>query len=445
MSTVLPHFIRAATAAECHLSEGGERRALLSKAFSFYCVNILFVLAFGRASLTSLAQIAADCGGAGAAAPSPPPLRATPPPPHEGATSSCASRFLHVLGSMYIDTSSASVFGVLVTAAFVSNATDLIDPRVLLRRALTDSAGLREPLLHAPAGDSGDGSGGDESSSDNNGGNGALPSSAPRTRRGIAEAFVAWYCSPTPHSDVFATAHDACLLAVVLCFSPLAPLVTLPGALFFAFRWAATKWNAVACVAPPAPPTFSSSPLPVHPPPLLLLPPSPASSDGRLASAAAGLMRWGAALHAASCGAFVLERGGGGARARVFAAPLLAASFLIAASEAAGSVWAGGGSAAGAARRGGPKSGREAEAARAEAAALATPQGRAALLAAAAAYGGGRPGAVAEAEEEEGGAAAEGQQVDNPCDSDAQPEATPGRLSRIASGPRARLLGDGVV
>ena len=91
MTYLLPYLFRRATQAECHLSMGGYRQALLSKSFLFNVVNVVFVLGFGRAALAALVQRARDCDWA-----------------RDNGLSECTQSFVLLLERLWIDNSVAS-------------------------------------------------------------------------------------------------------------------------------------------------------------------------------------------------------------------------------------------------------------------------------------------------------------------------------------------------
>lgn len=244
-TSVLPIFLRASTRAECHLSVGGFRQALISKSFHFNCVNILFVLAFGRAALAALAQRARDCDWA-----------------RDNGFQQCTQSFVRLLEQRWIENSVASAMGLLSTASTFSIAWGLLDYQLLLsslgRRLRLARGDLRAPLLE-------EGEGGEQE--------------LPRLLR--------WLTDPSPDALVFSQAHDLCLLTCALTFSILAPLVLLPGVLYFAFLVAAQKWKMMSSVAP-----------------------RQGAADGRLSRAAASLLRMGLLIHVLSATSFVYVRGG---------------------------------------------------------------------------------------------------------------------------------------
>jgi len=243
MTYALPYLFRRATQAECHLSLGGYQRALLLKGFSFNVLNIIFVLGFGRAALATLIQRARDCDWA-----------------HDSGLTSCTQSFVHLLERLWIDNSAVSAMAVLSVAASVSISVSLLNWRLLAAHGLryfhATRSGLNASLL--------------DFSDDMFTGSRLLS-----------------ILSATPDALVFNTAHDLCILCCALTFGILAPLVLLPGILYFVFFYAAQKWSVMS--------SGTGNCL---------------SSDGRLSRAALHTMRLVTLVHTSAAVFFLYERGG---------------------------------------------------------------------------------------------------------------------------------------
>ena len=197
MQHVLPWLLAWATRRERHLSAGSEARALLIKSVQFNTMNVLIVLAFGRAALAAALQLLLECHWAHATG------------------QECTARFMGLLRKLYVANSAAAVISLLALSIFwitleLLQWRDAV--RSLFRRIFRRSqsvAGL--PLL-------------DESERD-------------------GEAAVSLALSS---KSIFGSAYNVCIFTVALCYSTIAPLAVIPGVLYFLARCAADKWNMLA-------------------------------------------------------------------------------------------------------------------------------------------------------------------------------------------------------
>ena len=243
MTYALPYLFQRAAQAECHLSMGGYRQALLSKSFLFNVLNVVFVLGFGRAALAALVQRARDCDWA-----------------RDNGVSDCTQSFVLLLERLWIDNSVASAMGLLSIAASISIAVSLLNWRLLaahlLRQLHAARSGLDASLIDV---------------SDDM----------------YTQSRLLRWLAATPDTLVFSIARDQCMLACALTFGVLAPCVLLPGLLYFAFLYAAAKWQLMSGAAAPMP-----------------------TGDSRLSRAAVHTMRQVMLVHVTATVFLLYERGG---------------------------------------------------------------------------------------------------------------------------------------
>jgi hypothetical protein len=268
MSNALPALLAWATRLERHLSSGSEARALLIKAAAFNCLNILVLLAFGRAALAALVQRARDCDWARAGG------------------QQCTASFLHLLGQLYVTNSAAAVACLLITASTYSLALDLLQ----WRRGLRDAARALGRLCRQS------------------------PLEAQLLEVGAEDADQAAPHAPDT-SIVFLHAYNLTIFTAALCYSALAPLVLVPGCVYFLGRTFTEKWLLVASPAARRP-----------------------ASDGSLTRTAVSLLRVAALVHVTAMAGYTRGRGGTRQAAMLTALALLlllknAAAALFSASE----------------------------------------------------------------------------------------------------------------
>ena len=253
---LIPYVLERATAAEKHLTRSGAFSSLVFKEFWFFLVNLLLLLALGKAALSATAQQVRECR-----------WRQSP--------DACEFKFFKLLGDAFVATSAMSVFAFLCSCCTIGPAWELL--------ALFSWIGSRvkEKAAEAAAGGGGGGGGGgatgsagdllsllpsagaalvEDAHDDEHFDNPAFASPAPdaitaggtRGDRGLDDVRL----TPAPLARRAATkkvrpafdlpgqhAFNVTVLACSLSYAALAPVLLVPGTLFFAARYLVHKHN----------------------------------------------------------------------------------------------------------------------------------------------------------------------------------------------------------
>jgi len=201
MQHLLPWLLAWATRRERHLSVGSEARALLTKSVQFNTLNVLIVLAFGRAALAAALQLLLECHWAHATG------------------QECSARFMSLLRKVYVANSAAAVISLLALSIFWITL-ELLQWREAVRNLFRRLLQRRQSAVGAPLLDEPD-----RHDSD------AAPASLALSSK-----------------NIFGSAYNVCIFTVALCYSTVAPLTVIPGILYFLARCAADKWNMLAAL-----------------------------------------------------------------------------------------------------------------------------------------------------------------------------------------------------
>ena len=97
---LIPYVLERATAAEKHLTRSGAFSSLVFKEFWFFLVNLLLLLALGKAALSATAQQVRECR-----------WRQSP--------DACEFKFFKLLGDAFVATSAMSVFAFLCSCCTI--------------------------------------------------------------------------------------------------------------------------------------------------------------------------------------------------------------------------------------------------------------------------------------------------------------------------------------
>ncbi len=197
MQHVLPWLLAWATRRERHLSAGSEARALLIKSVQFNTLNVIVVLAFGRAALAAALQLLLECHWAHATG------------------QECTTRFMGLLRRMYVSNSAAAVMSLLAISIFWITL-ELLQWRDAVRSLFRRVVHRRETAVGMPLLDESE-------------------------RDGDAPVSLA-----LSSKSIFSSAYNTCIFSVALCYSTIAPLAVVPGVLYFLARSAADKWQMLA-------------------------------------------------------------------------------------------------------------------------------------------------------------------------------------------------------
>ena len=104
---LIPRVMERATRAERHLTRSGALRSLVSKEFWFFLINLLLLLALGKAALSATVQQVRQCQ-----------WRTAP--------DACEDRFLRILGDSFVASSAMSICGFLCTCCTLGPAWELL-------------------------------------------------------------------------------------------------------------------------------------------------------------------------------------------------------------------------------------------------------------------------------------------------------------------------------
>jgi hypothetical protein len=89
---LIPLVMERATTAERHLTRSGALRSLVTKEFWYFLVNLLLLLAFGKAALSATVQQVRQCQW-------------------KVDADACEQRFISILGDSFVATSAMSICG----------------------------------------------------------------------------------------------------------------------------------------------------------------------------------------------------------------------------------------------------------------------------------------------------------------------------------------------
>jgi hypothetical protein len=267
---LIPKALERATRTERHLTRSGALRSLVSKEFWYFLVNLLLLLALGKAALSAVVEQVRACQ-----------WHATP--------DACELRFVRILGESFVAEAAMSLFGFLCTCCSLGPAWEVLSLFSWIREAawdgkrrvedegarLGDGARFSDSfpeLSRFPENRRANGSVPDSGRPDSsalpwmttrraetNSFANATPSPARFYSRALdagASTFPALRPSPipnlarrfvSPRRPVFDLpgqhAFNAVVLACVVTFAALAPILLIPGTLFFAMRYLVHKHN----------------------------------------------------------------------------------------------------------------------------------------------------------------------------------------------------------
>ena len=233
---LIPRVMERATRAERHLTRSGALRSLVSKEFWFFLINLLLLLALGKAALSATVQQVRQCQ-----------WRTAP--------DACEDRFLRILGDSFVASSAMSICGFLCTCCTLGPAWELLSFLSWLRgeaaaklarkgnvshSAMTRAASSAEFDWRDGFEDGGEGSGGISprlpASASSLLAAGSDPDGGDRSPD-VQIAFRPAFDLPGQH------AFNVTVLACALAYAALAPALLVPGAAFFAVRYLVHKHN----------------------------------------------------------------------------------------------------------------------------------------------------------------------------------------------------------
>ena len=246
---VIPRVLEFTTRAEKHLTRSGALRSLVSKEFSFFLVNLLLLLALGKAALSAVVEQIRECQ-----------WHATP--------DACETKFLAILGESFVAEAAMSLFGFLCTCCTLGPAWELLSVFAWGREAAAEKRARRaeeaeerlssfsSPLLDETSRDvRGEPNPVRRAALTNSFANavpapeeegGRLFSGEKKTLRASPDPVLARR-RRSPRRPTFDLpgqhAFNATVLACAVTFASLAPALLLPGTLFFAVRYLVHKHN----------------------------------------------------------------------------------------------------------------------------------------------------------------------------------------------------------
>jgi len=321
---LIPRVMERATRAERHLTRSGALRSLVSKEFWFFLINLLLLLALGKAALSATVQQVRQCQ-----------WRTAP--------DACEDRFLRILGDSFVASSAMSVCGFLCTCCTLGPAWELLSFLSWLRgeaaaklarkgkisslSAMTRNASSAEFSWRDGFDDGADG--------------GAISGGVSPRLSASTSSLLAGETDGNRSPDVkfaFRPAFDlpgqhafnVTVLACALAYAALAPILLVPGAAFFAVRYLVHKHNLLCLhldnVAGAGDGLFGSHDVVTGDSPKdaagrVGVPPATAlgggrtrdgakkASDGRLLATVVKIVRVSAFVHAAVMAAFMNLRG----------------------------------------------------------------------------------------------------------------------------------------
>lgn len=218
----IPLVMERATQAERHLTRSGALRSLVHKEFWYYLINVLLLLALGKAALSATVQQVRQCQ-----------WKVEP--------DACELRFVSILGDAFVATTAMSICGFLITCSTLGPAWEL-----LAFFSWVGMAVKRRSAAHQHA-----------AAADRDGDNLLGTPRAARPPNGMP--LGAWGDANTPHGSGHAAqatlplrpvfdlpgqhAFNVTVLACTLAYAALAPILLIPGTLFFVVRYLVHKHN----------------------------------------------------------------------------------------------------------------------------------------------------------------------------------------------------------
>ena len=133
---VIPRVMERATRAERHLTRSGALRSLVTKEFWYFLVNLLLLLALGKAALSAAASRALEC------------RRGRNP---ADVPDACGRTFVRVLGESFVASSGVSMCGFLFTCCTLGPAWELLSLLAYARGVAAERSrggGRRWPRNH---------------------------------------------------------------------------------------------------------------------------------------------------------------------------------------------------------------------------------------------------------------------------------------------------------
>jgi hypothetical protein len=215
---LIPRALERATRVEKHLTRSGALRSLVSKEFAYFLVNLLLLLALGKAALSAAAEQVRECQ-----------WHATP--------DACETKFLAVLGESFVAEAAMSLCGFLCTCCTLGPAWELLSVFAWIGEVAADAAEKRRA------------GGTNERERERERERSHARDYATPTRRTLRPSpftrLTARRVSPRrPTFDLPGQhAFNATVLACATAFASLAPALLVPGALFFAARYLVHKHN----------------------------------------------------------------------------------------------------------------------------------------------------------------------------------------------------------
>ncbi|ACO63515.1 predicted protein [Micromonas commoda] len=235
---LIPKVMERATRAERHLTRSGALRSLVSKEFWFFLINLLLLLALGKAALSATVQQVRQCQ-----------WRTAP--------DACEDRFLRILGDSFVASSAMSICGFLCTCCTLGPAWELLSflswlrgeaAAKLARKGKISLGAMTRAASSAEFGWRDGFDDGFDGGASSGGVSPRLPASAssllaagsdPDGNRSsdVQIAFRPAFDLPGQH------AFNVTVLACALAYAALAPALLVPGTAFFAVRYLVHKHN----------------------------------------------------------------------------------------------------------------------------------------------------------------------------------------------------------
>ena len=127
---LIPRALERATRVEKHLTRSGALRSLVSKEFAYFLVNLLLLLALGKAALSAVVEQVRECQ-----------WHATP--------DACETKFLAVLGESFVAEAAMSLCGFLCTCCTLGPAWELLSVFAWIGEVAADAAETRRAAENA--------------------------------------------------------------------------------------------------------------------------------------------------------------------------------------------------------------------------------------------------------------------------------------------------------
>lgn len=214
---LIPRALERATRLEKHLTRSGALRSLVSKEFAYFLVNLLLLLALGKAALSAAVEQVRECQ-----------WHATP--------DACETKFLAVLGESFVAEAAMSLCGFLCTCCTLGPAWELLSVFAWIGEVAADAAEKRRRA---------GGTNQRERERERERSYATLSTRRRTLRPSPFTRLAARRVSPRrPTFDLPGQhAFNATVLACATAFASLAPALLIPGALFFAARYLVHKHN----------------------------------------------------------------------------------------------------------------------------------------------------------------------------------------------------------